>query len=64
MPRKSHKYNDIDDTQALLRILALADKEIEAGETISIEEIMREFGVESSKTTESKPIQRTARNLF
>ncbi len=35
----------IDETQALLRVLALADKEIKAGETIPIEEVMAEFGV-------------------
>jgi prevent-host-death family protein len=35
------------ETQALLKILAFADKEIETGETIPIEEVMAEFGVEA-----------------
>ena len=38
----------INETHVLLKILALADKEIEAGETVPIEEIMAEFGVEAS----------------
>jgi prevent-host-death family protein len=37
----------MDETQALLKILAHADKEIEAGETVPIEEVMAEFGVEA-----------------
>jgi prevent-host-death family protein len=39
----------INETQVLLKILALADKEIEAGETVPIEEVMAEFGVEARK---------------
>jgi prevent-host-death family protein len=39
----------IDETQALLKVLALADKEIKAGETIPIEEVMVEFGVEAAQ---------------
>ena len=35
------------ETQTLLKILALADKEIEAGETVPIEEVMAEFGMEA-----------------
>ena len=35
------------ETQTLLKILALADKEIEAGETVPLEEVMSEFGVEA-----------------
>lgn len=38
------------ETQALLKILAIADKEIEAGDTVPIEDIMEEFGVEASKS--------------
>jgi len=34
------------ETQTLLKILALADKEIKAGETVPIESIMVEFGLE------------------
>ena len=37
----------MEETQTLLKILALADKEIEAGETVPIEEMMAEFGVEA-----------------
>ena len=33
------------ETQALLKILALADKEIDAGETVPIEEVMAEYGM-------------------
>ena len=39
----------MDETQVLLRLLALADNEIEAGETVSIEEVMAEFGVEAEQ---------------
>ena len=35
------------ETQALLKILALADKEIDAGETVPIEEVMAEYGMEA-----------------
>jgi len=37
------------ETLTLLRILAYADKEIEAGETVPIEEVMAEFGVEAAE---------------
>jgi prevent-host-death family protein len=37
------------ETQTLLKILALADKEIEAGETVPIEEVMAEFGMEAEQ---------------
>jgi prevent-host-death family protein len=40
-------YEEMNETQMLLKILALTEKEIEAGETIPIEEIMAEFGVEA-----------------
>jgi len=39
----------MDETQVLLRLLALADNEIEAGETVSIEEVMTEFVVETKR---------------
>lgn len=35
----------MDETQALLKVLAMAEEEIEAGETVPIEEVMEEFGV-------------------
>ncbi len=38
------------ETLTLLKILALADKEIEAGQTVPIEEVMAEFGVEAPQT--------------
>jgi prevent-host-death family protein len=35
------------ETQVLLKVLALTEKEIDAGETVPIEEVMAEFGVEA-----------------
>jgi prevent-host-death family protein len=37
----------MEETQTLLKLLALADKEIDAGETVPIEEVMAEFGMEA-----------------
>ena len=37
------------ETLTLLNVLALAEKEIEAGETVPIEEVMAEFGVEDTQ---------------
>ena len=37
------------ETQTLLKILAFADGEIEAGDTVPIEEVMAEFGVEAAQ---------------
>ncbi len=43
-------YEDMmNETQALLKILELTEKEIEAGETVPIEKVMAEFGVETPK---------------
>jgi prevent-host-death family protein len=43
-------YDDMmQEKQALLKILAIADKEIEAEDTVPIEAIMEEFGVETLK---------------
>jgi prevent-host-death family protein len=39
----------MDETLTLLKILTLADKEIKAGETVPIEEVMAEFGVEAGQ---------------
>jgi prevent-host-death family protein len=39
----------MDETQALLKLLAMADKEIESGKTVPVEEVMAEFGVESAQ---------------
>ena len=37
------------ETQVLLKILAFADREIEAGQTVPIEEVMAEFGMEAAQ---------------
>ncbi len=43
-------YDELmNDTQALLKVLAHAEKEIEAGDTVPIEEVMKEFGVKAGK---------------
>ena len=55
MLQKPNRIIDMDNSRVLFKILILADKEIEAGETVAIEEVMKEFGVEAPKTTESKP---------
>jgi prevent-host-death family protein len=36
----------MQETEKLVRVLALADKEIEAGETVPIEDVMKEYGME------------------
>ncbi len=38
-------YEESQETLVLEKILALADQEIERGETVPIEEVMAEFGV-------------------
>lgn len=42
-------YDESQETLALQQILLLADKQIEAGETVPIEEVMSEFGVKAAK---------------
>jgi prevent-host-death family protein len=42
-----HSYEESQETLALLKVLALADKEIAAGDTVPIEDVMAEFGVEA-----------------
>ena len=37
----------MQEPQALLKLLAMADKDIETGNTVPIEEVMAEFGVEA-----------------
>ena len=39
----------MEGTQDLIKVLALADKEIEAGDTVPIEDVMKEFGVEAAQ---------------
>jgi len=45
----------MDGTQTLLNVLALADKEIEAGETVPIEEVIKEFDIRAPKKIENNP---------
>ncbi|HEX7728414.1 MAG TPA: type II toxin-antitoxin system Phd/YefM family antitoxin [Terracidiphilus sp.] len=40
-----HSYEQSQETLALLQILALGEKEIQAGKTVPLEEVMAEFGV-------------------
>jgi len=42
-------YEQTQETLALLKVLAIADKEIEAGETVSAEEIMAEYGMKGKR---------------
>lgn len=39
-----HSYEESQETMALLQILAIGEKEIEAGETYSLAEVIREIG--------------------
>jgi prevent-host-death family protein len=43
-------YDDMmQETERLIRVLTLADQEIEAGDTVPIEDVMKEYGVERAK---------------
>ena len=42
-------YEQAQETLALLKVLAIADKEIDAGESVSAEEIMTEYGVKAKR---------------
>ncbi len=42
-------YEQSQETMALLKILAIADQEIESGDTVPIEEVMKEFGVKDTR---------------
>ena len=42
-------FDQMQETRALLRLLAMAEKEIEAGETFSAEEILAEFRDDSTR---------------
>jgi prevent-host-death family protein len=45
-----HSYEEMmNETQALLKVLAIAEKEIENGDTVPIEEVMAEFGLEEAQ---------------
>jgi hypothetical protein len=39
----------MDEAQILLKVLAMTDEEIQSGKTVSIEEVMAEFGVETEQ---------------
>jgi hypothetical protein len=39
----------MQETERLIRVLTLADQEIEAGDTVPIEDVMKEYGVERAK---------------
>jgi predicted transcriptional regulator len=43
-----HSYDESQETLALLKILAIGEKEIEAGKTVPIEEVIAEFRARSS----------------
>ena len=42
-------YEQTQETLALLKVLAIADKEIEAGKTVSAEEMMAEYGMKAKR---------------
>lgn len=42
-------YEQTQETLALLNVLAIADKEIESGESLSAEELMAEYGVKAKQ---------------
>jgi prevent-host-death family protein len=42
-------YEQTQETLALLKVLAIADKEIDAGESVSAEEIMTEYGMKAKR---------------
>jgi len=63
MSRKPNRIIDIDGSQALLKILAHADKEIEDGETVPIEDVMAEFGVEAPRIQKANLNRTLPRNL-
>ena len=44
-----HSYEESQEMFALQRLLSFADKEIEAGETVPAEEVMKEFGLAADK---------------
>jgi prevent-host-death family protein len=49
-----HSYEESQETMALLRILAIGDKQIEAGQTYAIEEVIAELrGRRSTKKDKS-----------
>jgi len=42
-------YEQTQETIALLKVLAIADKEIEAGDSVPIEEVMAEYDMDAKR---------------
>jgi prevent-host-death family protein len=42
-------YEQTQETLALLKVLAIADKEIEAGDSVPIEEVLAEYDMEAKR---------------
>ena len=42
-------YEQTQETLALLKVLAIADKEIEAGDSVPIEEVLAEYDIEAKR---------------
>lgn len=42
-------YEQTQETLALLKVLAIADKEIEAGDSVPIEEVMAEYDTDAKR---------------
>ena len=42
-------YEQTQETLALLKVLAIADKEIEAGDSVPIEEVMAEYDMKAKR---------------
>jgi prevent-host-death family protein len=55
-----HSYEESQETIALLQILAISDKEIEAGETYPIEDVIREFRLGKSMRGELRRTKKTS----
>jgi prevent-host-death family protein len=43
-----HSYQQMHESLAMLKLLSLAEKEIESGETVPLEEVIAEFGVRAA----------------
>jgi hypothetical protein len=48
-----HSYDESQETLALLKILAIGNKEIEAGQTYPVEDVIRELRGSSKQTVQS-----------
>jgi prevent-host-death family protein len=55
-----HSYEESQETMALLQILAIGDKQIEAGETVPISEVIREIrNRRKSPAAPGRPLKQT-----